>query len=171
MPVSGSAKDQRRVEFMTKMISFGAALLFGTLTAGQAFAGSIVELGDTPAEEISSIVYLGDPDPCANGGCEAADEKPASDGASDSNAALVDIYGMPTNMPVIMRPSMDTPPAADVPAAEPAPAPAASTEPQQPKQEPAPVVEQPKQEPAPQPEQPAPEQPQPASPNGQMKME
>lgn len=157
---------------MKSVISLGAMLLFGCMVSGQALAGSIVELGDTPEEQVSSIIYLGEPDPCADGACDDDAEVISADADNDSNAALVDIYGMPTNMPVIMRPSMDAPAAADVPAAQPAPAAAPSTEPQQPKQEPEPVVEQPKQEPAPVAEQPAAEQPQqPASPNGPIKME
>ncbi len=155
---------------MKSVKALAAALLFSGMFAGSASASSILVLGDTPPEAASSIITLGDPDPCADDAC--AEEAVASaDPSADSNAALVDIYGMPTNMPVIMRPSMDTPdapaataaadPAATAPAAAPAPAQ------QQPVQQPAPVVETPKVEPAPAVEQPVNQDQGQQQPNGQ----
>ncbi len=145
---------------MKSFNALAATLLVSCLFAGSASASSIIELGDESLSSVSSIIALGDPDPCAENGCD--DENVASAGPSDdSNAALVDIYGMPTNMPVIMRPSMDTP--TTTAAADPAAtAPAA---PATPTQQPAPVVETPKMEPAPAVEQPATEGQQ--QPNGQ----
>lgn len=137
---------------MKSFNALAAALLVSCMFAGSASASSIIELGDESLSSVSSIIALGDPDPCADNGC--GDEDVASAGSSDdSNAALVDIYGMPTNMPVIMRPSMDTPSApASTAAADPAAtapaAPASAT------QQPQPVVEAPKMEPAPAVEQP-----------------
>ena len=137
---------------MKSFNALAATLLVSCLFAGSASASSIIELGDEPLNSVSSIIVLGDPDPCADYGC--GDEDVASAGSSDdSNAALVDIYGMPTNMPVIMRPSMDTPSApattaATDPAATAPAAPASAT------QQPQPVVEAPKMEPAPAVEQP-----------------
>lgn len=141
---------------MKSFNALAATLLVSCLFAGSASASSIIELGEESLSSVSSIITLGDADPCADNAC--GDEDVASaDSADDSNAALVDIYGMPTNMPVIMRPSMDTPSAPETtaaadPAATPPAAPATGT--QQPTQQPAPVVETPKMEPAPVVEQP-----------------
>ena len=88
-----------------KTLSLG--LLAGGLFSTAALASSVIALGDTPKSDISSIVYVGDPDPCADNAC-GTDEPAVEEASNDSNAALVDAYGMPTNMPVIMRPSVDS---------------------------------------------------------------
>jgi hypothetical protein len=131
---------------MKTVNAFAAALLFGTMFAGNASASSIIELGSEPSASSPSIVHLGDPDPCADNACGTDKEVAAVGTKKDSNAALIDAFGMPTNMPVIMRPSMDTPSAPAASASAPAaPAPTAQAEPQvqQPQAAPAPVVEQP----------------------------
>ena len=134
---------------MKSFNALAATLLVSCMFAGSASASSIIELGDESLSSVSSIITLGDPDPCADNAC--GDEDVASaDSSDDNNAALVDIYGMPTNMPVIMRPSMDTPAApATTAAADPAATPPAAPASQQPTQQPEPVVETPKMEPAP----------------------
>ena len=152
---------------MKTVNAFAAALLVGTMFAGNASASSILMLDETPADAVRSFVHLGDPDPCADDACADEPEVISADTSSDSNAALVDSFGMPTNMPVIMRPSMDTPqaPAAVTASAPAAAAPAAAT--QQPKQQPQPIVETPKVAPAPVVEQPSVEGQQPPQSNGQ----
>ncbi len=137
---------------MKSVTALGAALLLGSLFAGSASASSIIMLGDQPSNSRSSIIRLGDPDPCADHACDAQDELASAN--SDSNAALVDAFGMPTNMPVIMRPSMDTPPAPPATTAAVTPPAAPATATQQPAQQPEPVVQHPKAEPAPVVEQP-----------------
>jgi hypothetical protein len=87
-----------------KMLALG--LLVGGLFSTSALASSVLVLGDTPKSDISSIVYIGDPDPCADNAC-GTDEPAVDEASNDDNAALVDSYGMPTHMPVIMRPSVD----------------------------------------------------------------
>jgi hypothetical protein len=143
---------------MKSFNAVAAALLFGGMFAGSASASSIIMLGDAPSGAMSSVISLGDPDPCADHACDPQDDVASAGSTSDSNAALVDSFGMPTNMPVIMRPSVDAPtaPAATTAAADPA-APAATPAPaqQQPVQQPEPVVQQPKAEPAPVVQQPA----------------
>ena len=87
-----------------KMLALG--LLVGGLFSTSALASSVLVLGDTPKSDVSSIVYIGDPDPCADNAC-GTDEPAVEDASNDGNAALVDSYGMPTHMPIIMRPSVD----------------------------------------------------------------
>lgn len=87
-----------------KMLALG--LLVGGLFSTSALASSVQVLGDTPKSDISSIVYIGDPDSCADNAC-GTDEPAVEEASNDGNAALVDSYGMPTHMPVIMRPSVD----------------------------------------------------------------
>lgn len=87
-----------------KMLALG--LLVGGLFSTSALASSVLVLGDTPKSDISSIVYIGDPDPCADNAC-GTDEPVVEEASNDGNAALVDSYGMPTHMPIIMRPSVD----------------------------------------------------------------
>ncbi len=87
-----------------KMLALG--LLVGGLFSTTALASSVLVLGDTPKSDVSSIVYLGDPDPCADNAC-GTDEPVVEEASNDGNAALVDSYGMPTHMPIIMRPSVD----------------------------------------------------------------
>ncbi|MGB8819081.1 MAG: hypothetical protein WCC66_14285 [Rhizobiaceae bacterium] len=121
-----------------------AVILTGLSLTGNAFAGSIIALGGDQAS-ISSIIKLGEPDPCASNAC-GAEEVTAADpeSATAAGSALVDQNGMPTNMPVVMRPSMDTAPVDAPAAAAPVADPAAVT-PQTPEPEPV------KMEPAPQP--------------------
>ncbi|MGL4488742.1 MAG: hypothetical protein ACRCU5_04780 [Rhizobiaceae bacterium] len=102
-----------------KLVKIAAAsLLFSAMLAAPALA----ETGDNVVHYISpSIIMIGTPDPCDNGGCE--EEVAEVEPTADRNAALVDAYGMPTNMPVIMRPTTDV---SAVPAAQTASAPATS---------------------------------------------
>lgn len=151
---------------MKTVNAFAAAVLLGTMFAGNASASSIVMLGETPSGAVSSIVHLGEPDPCADNACGDEPEVVSADPSGDSNAALVDSFGMPTNMPIIMRPSMDTPEAPPATTAS-APAAAAPAGASQPKQQPEPVVQTPKTEPAPVVEQPSVEGQQPPQSNGQ----
>ena len=101
-----------------KMLALG--LLVGGLFSTSALASSVLVLGDTPKSDVSSIVYIGDPDPCADNAC-GTDEPAVEEASNDGNAALVDSYGMPTHMPIIMRPSVDagTPEAPKTAAAKP----------------------------------------------------
>ena len=87
-----------------KMLALG--LLVGGLFSTSALASSVLVLGDTPKSDVSSIVYIGDPDPCADNAC-GTDEPMVEEASNDGNAALVDSYGMPTHMPIIMRPSVN----------------------------------------------------------------
>lgn len=132
--------------------ALAAAVLIAAFGLGSAKAGSIVELGGSG--QISSIIMLGEDDPCAEGGCGSEEDIEVVDAgsAAGSSGALVDQYGMPTNMPVVMRPSMDTPAASEP--AQAASAPAAA---------PAPVVETPQPEPVKVEQQGQAEQPQPRS--------
>lgn len=95
--------------------ALAAAVLVAAFGLGSAKAGSIVELSGSG--EISSIITLGDDDPCAEGGCGSEEDIEVVDAgsAAGSSGALVDQYGMPTNMPVVMRPSMDSPTAQPTP--------------------------------------------------------
>ncbi len=105
---------------MKLLNTVAASLVFTAFAAAPAFA----QPGDNEITYISpSIIMIGTPDPCDDGGCE--EDVAAVESKSDSNAALVDAYGMPTSMPVIIRPSVETP-AAQAPAAA-TPAPAATT--------------------------------------------
>jgi hypothetical protein len=106
---------------MKSMKFIAAGLFLSAMASSSAFA----ENGDNEITYISpSIIMIGTPDPCDNGGCD--EEVAVIEANGDSNAALVDAYGMPTSMPVIMRPSVETPsaPAAtsSAPVATPAPA-------------------------------------------------
>jgi hypothetical protein len=127
--------------------ALAAVVLLAAFGTGGAKAGSIVELGGTG--EVSSIIMLGNDDPCAEGACGSQDDVEVVDAgsAAGSSGALVDEYGMPTKMPVVMRPSMDAPvaqptPDASAPAATPAPE-AQTPQPEPVKMEPAPQVETP----------------------------
>ncbi len=84
-------------------------LALGLLAAGfslsSASASSLASDGPMQKKAWPSIIYLGDPDPCGNNACEP--QEAAAEPVSDKNAALVDAFGMPTHMPIIMRPSMD----------------------------------------------------------------
>ena len=96
-----------------------AGLFLSAMAAAPAFAQS----GDNEITYISpSIIMIGTPDPCDNGACE--EDVASVESQGDSNSALVDAYGMPTSMPVIMRPSVEitTAAAAVAPAIVPAPA-------------------------------------------------
>jgi pyruvate dehydrogenase E2 component (dihydrolipoamide acetyltransferase) len=108
---------------MKLLNTVAASLLLSAFAATPAFA----ESGDNVITYISpSIIMIGTPDPCDDGGCaEEVAAVESTDTKSDSNAALVDAYGMPTSMPVIMRPSVDTPAAQA--SFMPAPLPAATT--------------------------------------------
>lgn len=121
-------------------------VMFGTCGVK---AGSIVELGDS--DQISSIIMLGDE--CMDCGVEEDVEVVDAGSAAGSSGALVDQYGMPTNMPVVMRPSMDAP--AEATPSPDAAAPAVATPQTVETPQPEPV----KVEPAPQEQAPAPEQP------------
>jgi hypothetical protein len=97
---------------MTFLKTVAAGLLLSAMASGSAFA----ENGDNEITYISpSIIMIGAPDPCDNGGCD--EDVAVIEASGDSNAALVDAYGMPTSMPVIMRPSVETPAASPTPAA------------------------------------------------------
>lgn len=102
--------------------ALAAAVMIAVFGTGSAKAGSIIELDGTG--EISSVIMLGEPDPCFAEACAAEEDVEIVDAgsAAGSSGALVDQYGMPTNMPVVIRPSMD------MPAADPAPQPAAPAE-------------------------------------------
>ncbi len=91
---------------MNHFKTLALGLLVGGLFSTSALASSVQVLGDTPKSEISSIIYIGDPDPCADNAC-GTDEPVVEEASNDGNAALVDSYGMPTHMPIIMRPSVD----------------------------------------------------------------
>jgi hypothetical protein len=121
--------------------AFAAAVIFAGFGLGGASAGSIVEL--RASNEISSVIELGDPDPCADGACGSEEDVEMVDAGSAAGGALVDQYGMPTKMPVVMRPSVDSPATQPAPAAG---APATATAPQTQTPQPEPV----KAEPAPQ---------------------
>jgi hypothetical protein len=115
-------------DIMKLLKTLAASALLSALAAAPAFAQS----GDNEITYISpSIIMIGTPDPCDNGGCE---EPTVITAKADGNAALVDANGMPTSMPVIMRPSVDTtvimpaPETAAAPAIAPA-APATAAEP------------------------------------------
>ncbi|MCX7671452.1 MAG: hypothetical protein N2439_15450, partial [Anaerolineae bacterium] len=84
--------------------ALAAALLIAVFGMGGARAGSIIELGESG--QVSSIIMLGDDDPCAEGACGSEEDVEVVDAgsAAGSSGALVDQYGMPTNMPVVMRP-------------------------------------------------------------------
>jgi hypothetical protein len=112
--------------------ALAAAVLVAVFGMGGAKAGSIIELGES--DQVSSIIMLGDDAPCAESACDPEEDIEVVDAgsAAGSSGALVDQYGMPTNMPIVMRPSMDTPvaepvPDAAAPATTSAPAPAAET--------------------------------------------
>lgn len=115
--------------------ALAAAVLIAVFGLGGAKAGSIVELGESG--QVSSIIMLGDDEPCAEGACVSEEDIDVVDAgsAAGSSGALVDQYGMPTNMPVVMRPSMDSPtaqPMLDAPASAAVPAPVPVTETPQP---------------------------------------
>lgn len=115
---------------MKRLNAVSALMFAGLLASGSASASSIIELGNEGDAVASSIIALGDPDPCADNGCGDETDIAAEDTGSNS-PALIDSFGMPTNMPVIMRPSMDggAGPAeapADPAAAAPNPQPAAT---------------------------------------------
>lgn len=102
--------------------ALAAAVILAMFGTSGVKAGSIIELGES--DQISSVIRLGDDDPCMDGGCGSEEDVEVVDAgsAAGSGGALVDQYGMPTNMPVVMRPSMDAPAAApDAAAAAPAP--------------------------------------------------
>jgi hypothetical protein len=89
---------------MKSMKFIAAGLFLSAMASGSAYA----ESGDNEITYISpSIIMIGTPDPCDNGSCD--EEVAVIEANGDSNAALVDAYGMPTSMPVIMRPSVETP--------------------------------------------------------------
>jgi hypothetical protein len=125
--------------------ALAAAVILAMFATSGVKAGSIVELGDSA--QISSIIMLGDDDPCMDGGCGAEEDVEMVDAgsAAGSSGALVDQYGMPTNMPVVMRPSVDAPADASAPAATPAPV-AETPQPEPVKVEEAPQVQVPAQE-------------------------
>ena len=148
---------------MKTVNAFAAALLLGTMFAGNASASSILMLDETSPTAVSSIIRLGEPDPCADNACGDEPEVISADTSGDSNGALVDSFGMPTNMPIIMRPSVDK---QETPATTTASAPAAAA-PSGVTQQPAPVVETPKMEPAPKVEQPVNAEQQAPQSNGQ----
>ena len=112
--------------------ALAAAVILAMFGTSGVKAGSIIELGES--DQISSVIMLGDDDPCMDGGCGSEEDVEVVDAgsAAGSSGALVDQYGMPTNMPVVMRPSMDAPaadpaPEAPAPAAAPQPTPVAET--------------------------------------------
>lgn len=74
-------------------------------------------------EASQSVVYLGDP--CDLIEPEVIEAEEVAN--TDPNSALVDAYGMPTSVPVVMRPSMDAAPVSA--SAEPVATPAAETAP------------------------------------------
>jgi pyruvate dehydrogenase E2 component (dihydrolipoamide acetyltransferase) len=124
---------------MKLLSTMAAGLLFSAFAAAPAFA----EAGDNEITYISpSIIMIGTPDPCEDGGCE--EDVAAVEEKKDNNAALVDAYGMPTSMPVIIRPSVDAPTAQAPADAAAAPAePAATAEPAAPAAAEAPAAEAP----------------------------
>lgn len=106
------------------------ALAALTILAASAVSAKAESGADCPLPPASpSIVYLGDV-------CEFTQEEEVTvieAAITDHNAALVDQYGMPTSMPVIMRPGVDTakvtPAASETAAASPSgETPPASTE-------------------------------------------
>jgi hypothetical protein len=104
--------------------ALAAAVILAMFATTGVKAGSIIELGDSG--QISSVILLGDGDECMDCGSEDDVEMVDAGSAAGSSGALVDQYGMPTNMPVVMRPSVDAPaaqpaPDAAAPAATPAP--------------------------------------------------
>ena len=137
--------------------ALAAAVILAMFGTSGVKAGSIIELGDS--DQIRSVILLGDDDPCMDGGCASEEDVEVVDAgsAAGSSGALVDQYGMPTNMPVVMRPSMDTPAAQPAPdASVPATAPEAAPQP-------TPVAETPQPQPVQVENEGQPEQPQPRS--------
>lgn len=107
---------------MNHFKTLALGLFAASFSLSCASASSLVSDGASQEKAWPSIIYLGDPDPCANNACEP--QQAAAEPLSDKNAALVDAFGMPTHMPIIMRPSMDdgTPSATAVPKAPATPA-------------------------------------------------
>ena len=130
-----------------------AAILALSASAFPAFASN----GDCefPAET-RSVIYLGDPCDLIEPEVVEAEEI----AKADPNGALVNANGMPTSMPVVMRPSMDSEPVPAEAAPAAASAPADTAKPKGDETKPAPVAEADKpKEPEQQASAPAPEQP------------
>ena len=82
-----------------------AAFVFIAGSAMPAAASPAVICAEPPASP--SVIYYGD-------ACDFAEPAPVADeevaSAGDGNAPLVNQLGMPTSMPVVMRPSLDVVP-------------------------------------------------------------
>jgi hypothetical protein len=71
--------------------------------AGHAGAKSVEKMADTPKAEQASVVHFGKPLDCKVDNCPKEEEKVAAPAAAKTGKPLVDAYGMPTNMPTLLR--------------------------------------------------------------------
>jgi hypothetical protein len=123
----------KREKIMKLLKTLAASLLLSAMAAAPAFA----DAGDNEVHYISpSIIMIGTADPCDDGGCE--EDVAVIEAKDDNNAALIDAHGMPTSMPVIIRPSVATP-SVETPAAAAATPAAPAAQPAKPA--PTPVVQ------------------------------
>jgi hypothetical protein len=87
---------------MKLLNTMAMAILFSAAAATPSFADS----ADNEITVISpSVIQIGSVDPCDNGACDE-EEVASTEEPGDRNGALIDAYGMPTSVPVVIRPTV-----------------------------------------------------------------
>jgi hypothetical protein len=71
--------------------------------AGHAGAKSVEMIAATPEAEQNSVVHLGKPLDCSVDVCPKVKDEAAAPAPVKTDKPLVDAYGMPTNMPTLIR--------------------------------------------------------------------
>jgi hypothetical protein len=71
--------------------------------AESAAARSVEMMADTPKAEQASVIYFGKPLDCKIDTCPKKEEDAAAPAPVKTDKPLVDAYGMPTNLPTLIR--------------------------------------------------------------------